>query len=251
MDEPTISGNPFPSWSTCGHYDLAHFILRIPKATALSGDPCFWNISAEKSKFEWWDVSSLNNIAYRAFCGYDWSNRLLCSGKLTLPSYCTIVKNSLSVLKNVEEISLGGRDKKTTVKSIDVSAFAGDAKLKKLTIHNDESLTVANANVFNANQVPREIVLTGKVPENDIFANLLGNATAAETKPVKVYVSVNMGWIDRPSYIDAATDAEKAEAPGEIVLGVYRGGATAPSGKALVIHRDSPFDPKGGFVILK
>ena len=251
MDEPNITGNPFPSWSTCGHYDLAHFILRIPKATAITGDPSFWNISAEKSKFDWWDVSSVNNIAYQALHGYDWNNRLLCSGKLMLPSYCTIVKNSLSYLKNTEEISLGGRDKTMTVKSIDVSAFAGDAKLKKLTMHNDVSLTVANANVFNANQVPQEIVLTGKVPTNDIFANLLGNATAAATKPVKVYVSVNMGWINRPSYIDAPTEDEKAEAPGEIVLGVYRGGAAAPNGKALVIHRDSPFDPKGLFLIVK
>ena len=251
MDEPAITGNPFPSWSTCGHYDLAHLVLRIPKATALSGDPSFWNISAEKSKFEWWDVSSLNNIAYRAFCGYDWSNRLLCSGKLTLPSYCTIVKNSLSVLKNVEEISLGGRDKTTTVKSIDVSAFAGDSALRKLTIHNDESLTVANANVFSAGKVPGEIVLTGKVPTTDIFANLLGSATAAATKPVKVYVSSGMGWANRPSYIDAPTEAERAEAPGEFVLGVYRGGAEAPNGKALIIHRAGPFDPRGTCLFLR
>lgn len=251
MDEPNITGNPFPGWSTCGHYDLAHFILRIPRVTAITGDPSFWNISAEKTKFEWWDVSSVNNIAYRAFCGYDWNNRLLCTGKLTLPSYRAIVKNSLSVLRNVEEISLGGLTKTTTVTSIDVNAFDADAKLRRLTIHNDESLTVANANVFKANQVPGEIVLTGKVPTNDIFANLLGNATAAAAKPVKVYVSANMGWANRPSYLDAPTEAERAEAPGETVLGVYRGGATAPSGKALVIHRTGPFDPRGTYLIVR
>ena len=70
------------------------------------------------------------------------------------------------------------------------------------------------------------------------------------TKPVKVYASANMGWDTFP-YMDAPTDAERAEAPGETVLGVYRGGAAAPNGKALVFHRESPFDPRGMTILLR
>ena len=61
---------------------------------------------------------------------------------------------------------------------------------------------------------------------------------AEATKPLKLYVSRLMkGWTTA-AYLDAPTDAEKAEAPGEKVFAVYRGvGAAAGTGKALVIHR--------------
>jgi hypothetical protein len=54
------------------------------------------------------------------------------------------------------------------------------------------------------------------------------------------------------SYIDhSPTAAERAEAPGERVIGVYRGGAAAPSGKALIIYRKSRFDSPATYFILR
>lgn len=250
MDEPAITGNPFPDWTTCGHYDLDRFILRIPKVTSISGDPSFWNISAAKSKFDWWDVSSLNYIAARAFCGYDWNNRLLLGGTLTLPSLCSVTNTALYGLKNCTEISLGGLDKTKTVKRLFTNTMTGNTSLRKLTMYNDKDLVI-DGDVFNtAANTPKEIVLTGKVATNDIFAKLLNKITAAATKPVKVYVPAAQGWGSAP-YIDAPTAAERDEAPGEVVLGVYRGDAAAPNGKALLINRPGPYDPKGICLIIR
>ena len=67
----------------------------------------------------------------------------------------------------------------------------------------------------------------------------------------KSAASDNYGW-GKIDYIDQdVTDADRAQVPGERILGVYRGGATAPLGKALVVHRASPYDPRGLLVIIR
>ena len=61
-----------------------------------------------------------------------------------------------------------------------------------------------------------------------------------------------MGGWTKAAYIDRnVTDAERAQLPGADVLGVYRGGAEAPLGKALVVKRPSPFDPRGLAVVIR
>ena len=69
---------------------------------------------------------------------------------------------------------------------------------------------------------------------------------------MKVYASILQdGWMT-DSYIDHnPTAAERAEASGERVIGVYRGGAEAPLGKALIIFRKSRFDAPGTALIFK
>ena len=75
---------------------------------------------------------------------------------------------------------------------------------------------------------------------------------AAEEKPVVVYVSPMMGGWTKAAYIDRdVMDAERAQLSGADVLGVYRGGAEAPRGKALVVRRASPFDPSGLAVVIR
>ncbi len=145
----------------------------------------------------------------------------------------------------------GGADKKTTITNVGIMAFAKMSSLKKLTFYNSADIQFG-ANLFMNGRVPDEIVFTGPAFGAEAFATLLAEAVAADTKPVKVYVSRLMpGW-PSTSYIDySPTAAERAEAPGEEVIGVYRGGATAPAGKALVIQRPGPFEPHGTVLFIR
>ena len=159
---------------------------------------------------------------------------------------------ALQIMRNIEGISMGGKDKYTTVTNICASAFQGDTSLKRLTLHGARELTVG-ATPFSSGYSPKEFVFTGPSPASETsFANLLSRATAAKTKPVKVYASIMQdGWTTN-SYIDHnPTAAERAEAPGERVIGVYRGGAEAPLGKALIIYRKSRFDSPATYFILR
>lgn len=259
MDEPEMSST-WGGWMTCGNGNLTRLVLQMPKMTTFSGDGGLWQIPLSDTKFDWWDLSGVTRIDSRALGGLDWDSYAPAKGNLALPSLREVkISNAtlaaseqspLSRLQYVESISLGGKDRRTTVTNICNYAFQTDKALRRLVIHNDASLTVGVNPLAGNARIPDEIVFTGKVPTSDVFANLLMDVTAAATKPVKVYASANMGW-DTFAYMDAPTDAERAEAPGETVLGVYRGDAAAPNGKALVIHRESPFDPRGLLIFVR
>ena len=112
-------------------------------------------------------------------------------------------------------------------------------------------MTVGDA-PFEGGATPREIVLTGPAIRDGgaAFAALTSGVEAAETKPVVICVSALM-WSGTP-YIDTSvSEAERAQLPGEEILGVYRGGAEAPLGKALVVKRPSPFEPRGLAVVIR
>ena len=150
-------------------------------------------------------------------------------------------------MPNVEAVELGGRKKRTYVTEIGARAFAHDPKLRSLRIHNAAGLTVGEA-PFEGGSTPREIVFTGPAVADggEAFAALTSGVEAAEEKPVVICVSPMMGGWTKAAYIDRdVTDEERAQLPGADVLGVYRGGAEAPFGKALVVRRASPFDPSG------
>ena len=72
-------------------------------------------------------------------------------------------------------------------------------------------------------------------------------------KPVVIYASrLQEGWGrngHRASWISDATAEELAAHPGEKVIGVYRAGASAPSGKAVVIHRPNDWDKPVGLSV--
>ena len=201
------------------------------------------------------------------------ARRLGGSGKLSLPSMRVVATDpvyasSLALMADVEEISIGGRSVDTTVTAIGDRAFAGDPKLMRLTLHASPDLQVGE-NIFAdqyANDVngkrygldghtPDEIHFTGKAVSAAAIANLLAGVDAAEVKPVKIYASRNQsGWgiLNPVSWIDRSPSAaEKSQAAeGETVIGVYRGGASAPLGKALVIHRANSWDKPLGLVMV-
>ena len=167
----------------------------------------------------------------------------------------------------LESVTLGGATKATTVTNIGARAFAGDISLRGMTIHADASLVVGadvfadqfgrdgNGNMQGAEgRTPETIVFTGEAVSAAAMGNLLAGVAPAEEKPVKVYVDRRFASWREASYIDtdrsSDTDASALAAVGEKVLGVIRAGAPAPYGKALVVHRESPYGPSPGLFIV-
>lgn len=249
FDEPTMTGT-WGGWATCGHSGLTRLILRLPSLTAFAGDGCLWDLPLSETKFDWWDLRGLTTLTAPAWHGVSWTWRAPASGRLSLPALRTVVyldmysrSAALAKMPAVEAIALGGRTKADTVTNLCQGAFKSDTKLRSLTLYNGADLVVG-ANPLENTPALREIWLQGPAPSGEAVSNLFSSVKAEATKPLKLYVSRLMkGWTTA-SYLDAPTDAEKAEAPGEKVFAVYRGaGAAAGTGKALVIHRAGPYDP--------
>ena len=261
FDEPdmTLSWN---GWTTCDNRFLTRMILELPKLTKFAGDGGLWSVPLTDTKFDWWDLNGMTSIGVNTWKGYDptggsdgsygGSWKAPASGDLELPSMRDINTTGLSYLANIEGLSLGGKDKDTTITNICASAFLNDNSLKRLTLHASADIVVGTT-PFTTGKTPEEIVFTGPAPATETaLANLLVRVTAAEKKPVKVYASILQDGWTTDSYIDHnPTAAERAEAPGERVIGVYRGGAEAPLGKALIIYRKSRFDSPATYIILR
>lgn len=248
FDEPKMGGL-WCNWN--GHASLTRLILQTPSLTAaFDQNYAFWGMPLSETKLDWWNLPRLASLASQAWAN-DYGRHMEASGTLRLPSLCVVQKEALAWMPNVEAVELGGRKRRTYVTEIGARAFAHDPRLRSLRVHNAAGLTVGEA-PFEGGSTPREIVFTGPaVADNgEAFAALTSGVEAAETKPVVICVSALM-WSGTP-YIDTAvSEAERAQLPGEEILGVYRGGAEAPLGKALVVKRPSPFDPRGIAVVIR
>ena len=88
---------------------------------------------------------------------------------------------------------------------------------------------------------------TGKAVSEEAISNLLADVStvSAGAKPVAIYASkYQAGWwgVGRAEWISTPTAKERDAYPGKKLLGVYRAGAAAPSGKAVIIHCDNDWD---------
>lgn len=174
------------------------------------------------------------------------------------------------LMPKLEEISLGGRDEETTVTNLCTYAFAGDSSLRRLTLHAapdirigrrifaDKTHNTSNGvevidgvsypvgNFTSRGRVPDVIRFTGQAISEEAVANLLDASPLVGTaaKPVVILASKYQdGWKEnRREWISDPTPAERAAYRGRQVLGVYRAGAEAPSGKAVVIHCQNDWD---------
>ena len=250
FDEPKMGGL-WCDWN--GHASLTRLILQTPSLTAaFDQNYAFWGMPLSETKLDWWNLPRLASLASQAWAN-DYGRHVEASGTLRLPSLCAVQPESLAYMPNVEAVELGGRKRRTYVTEIGARAFAHDPRLRSLRVHNAAGLTVGEA-PFEGGSTPREIVFTGPAIADggEAFAALTSGVEAAEEKPVVVYVSPMMGGWTKAAYIDRnVTDAERAQLSGADVLGVYRGGAEAPRGKALVVKRASPFDPSGLAVVIR
>lgn len=255
FDEPEMAG-AWGGWSTCGQTDLTRVILRTPKLSALAGDGAFWNVTMAETSFDWWDVSGVKRVAPRTLA-VTWDyGAVEARGILRLPSVRDVENDgnwySLGYMANAEGFEIGGATKDTTVTNVANHAFGRNASLRELTICNAPDMKVGTK-PFDMGLTPQTITFTGPALADDgtAFANLTAGVSAAAVKPMVVYASALRGWAEVP-YLDYdVTAEERAQAPGERVIGVYRGGAAAPLGKALVVHRRSAFDGEATLLIFR
>ena len=242
------------------------------------------------TKFDWWDISSVAEMTNTFFaCSWGTTlelyRRTSCKGNLSLPNIRGVdwapgLGTQLFMMPNVESISLGGATESTTVTNLGLFAFAGDSSLKKLVLHAASDMQVGKSifatRKYNtktgtetidgieydvgsqtvSGRVPDEIHFTGQAISSEAIANLLDAATVVDTaaKPVVIYASsLQSGWGGngvKASWISPATAEECAAYPGEKVIGVYRAGAEAPSGKAVIVHRPNAWDRLPGMAII-
>lgn len=291
IDEPSITA------LTSSHFmrhreDVERLILDIPHVTELKGEI---NVILEltqlsKTKFTWWDLSSLSQVA-PGFFANGWGSeyylrpRVNSGGVLSLPSLrsteWTANGTQFNLMWNVTEISLGGATEATTVTQLCSRAFAGDSSLTKLTLHADPNIKIGtglfadqwyNTSVAetveiegmvcnkgtrtSTGSVPGVIHFTGQAISGEAIANLLGDVPVVETaeKPVVIHASrFQRGWGGDgvwADWISAATEAEKAAYPNERVIGVYRQDAAAPCGKAMIVHRGNEWDKLPGLMVV-
>ena len=101
-------------------------------------------------------------------------------------------------------------------------------------------------NFTSRGRVPDVIRFTGQAISEEAVANLLDASpvVGSAAKPVVILASKYQdGWKEnRREWISDPTPAERAAYRGRQVLGVYRAGAEAPSGKAVVIHCQNDWD---------
>ena len=146
----------------------------------------------------------------------------------------------------------GDGDKDSRVTSIGTEAFNGASGLTNIVLNAAANLTVG-ANAFAGASGIKTVTFLGPAVSEEAIGGILAGVTASDTaKPVIVYVSeFQPTWL-QADYISPVDSSEEAYLPaGERVLGVYRAGASAPSGKAWICHRPSPFDPKGTRFIIR
>ncbi|MBO4709795.1 MAG: hypothetical protein J5727_08490 [Kiritimatiellae bacterium] len=284
LDEP-VGANFIDQYFLANQAELDTLIFEIPNVTELKGARVPYNMPLSKTKFDWWDLSSVSVIT-NAFFANKWGDYLsLCkrvpiSGALSLPSMRGLnwvdstgvnVGSPLYLMENVEEISLGGKDEETTVTNLCTYAFAGDSSLKKLTLHAAPDMQVGTRifaehtyETFRTNEVidgvaysigsytlkgrvPDVIRFTGRAISETAIENLLDScpAVSAAAKPVVIYASrYQDGWYGpgRAGWISLPTAAERAAYSGRTLLGVFRAGGEAPSGKAVIIHCGNAWD---------
>ena len=129
-----------------------------------------------------------------------------------------------------------------------------DGKLVKLADLRNVQTEVIDGITFRVGtnrslgRVPDVIHFTGPAISETAISNLLADVPVVSTaaKPVAIHASrYQDGWRDnRRGWISDSTPAEWAAYPGQRVIGVYRAGAEAPAGKAVIIHADNDWDQR-------
>lgn len=243
IDEPTLTGAP-TGWCFSDQSNLKYVIFRCPKMNFVNGIAgMFYHSQIGATDVGWWKLDGATMIADGSF-GSDpgWTKACL-RGELRLPA---VTKLGNEVLWNnaLGGVWLGTGAKTNQVTSIGAKAFLRSG-ISNLVINAAADLAVGES-AFADTPNLKTVTYLGPVVNETAFAAVLAGATAStnSTKPVVVYASAQLGW-DKAEYLDAPTADELAFAPaGEHVLGVYRGGAEAPSGLAWVCHKAGPFDPQ-------
>ena len=238
-----ILDEPFLYWNIRDWYfvqsRLSHIIIDCPDLQGFTGQTSFWRATMEGTKFDWWDLSSVEVIHANVFMVLETPLTFAqASGTISLPSMRDMAGAPLRRMTNLEGVVLGGKTEATTVTNIVTKAFELDTSLKKLVLYNDADIEVG-ATPFLNGRTPDEIVFMGLPPNSPtVFANLFAGIGASDTPRIMRIPKGTQAWM-AAAYIDTyVSAAEKALAGAEAdkVFGVYRGesGGT-PFVKALCV----------------
>jgi len=279
LDEPTES-SLINTYCFTAEASLDTVIFDLPNWKSPHGERVLGPAPLGNTRLEWWDFSSAATIA-ESFFACSWATddslrpRSPFAGTIFLPAmrgldWAPGLGTLLCMMPKLEGISLGGATEETTVTNLCTYAFAGDSSLRKLTLHAAPDMQVGKRifadkthNTSNGvevidgvtymtgtqtykGRVPDEIHFTGQAISEEAISNLLADVSVVSiaAKPVTIYASrFQDGWKENQrDWISNPTPAELAAYAGQRVLGVYRAGAEAPSGKAVILHRGNDWD---------
>lgn len=262
IDEPTADGG-FTGWQFSEQNRLRRIIVRAPKfnfSDRLEGT--FFATQIADTDLGWWRLDGMKQFSSSAteqnligngpnWSGNSWADACCCYGTLTLPSISTVGPFVFDGAKGLSALALGTGDRNSRVTAIGERAFRNCFGMTSIVVNAAADWTVG-MNAFAGASGLKTVTYLGPVVNEAAFSNLLAGVAASDAdKPVRVYVSTFQGWEAAP-YISAVAESERPYLPaGERVIGVYRAGAAAPSGKAWICHRTSPFDPDGTLLIFR
>ncbi len=244
INVPEATGK-MSGWFAYGMGKLQDMTLKIPKITRLEGN-LFEQMRPAGFDFSKWDLSSVTNIGDRAFVGKDQSAALPAKGVLRLPKIQSIGEQAFHALAP-EAIELGMgydiRDKPSLV--LHRATFDTINYTKSITFGPYASIESLHEWVLGGSVIT-EMIFEGRWNEamQDAVDKML--TTHAETtgaKAATIYASRALGW---DKIADAVSETESASAPVG-TMGVYRRDLR----KAWLVHRESQYDPKGTFLIVR
>ena len=249
IDEPNVNGDVFIQWMFSDQTTLKHVILQGDHLRFFSVNGIFYGTQVKYTDAGWWNLPGVTSVP-AGTVSHAANQRFY--GTLHLPALTSVGNGCFAGNDNLNGIVFGDGDKNSRVTAIGTDAFKGATGLTNIVLNAAAGLTVGD-NAFAGASGVRTVTFLGPAVSEAAFGGILAGVEASEgAKPVVVYVSeFQPTWL-QAGYISPVDPAEEAYLPaGERVLGVYRAGAAAPSGKAWVCHRPSPYDPKGTCIFIR
>ena len=228
----TIGSSAFQGWGA-----LSNLVLRVPAVTNI-GATAFQSSSLAATDVSTWDLSSVRTIGGNAFA-YD-----TMFGDLSLPACESISGGSVGALYSSKIRSLSLTSPK--LNSLGNCAIRNCASLKSLVIGSTGTLTVTTTANFDSS-VLTNVTFYGPTQSVATIDQILYKVAAdTATHGCTIYASRKQaGWTDIAT---ALTEPETTNAPANC-FGVYVTAASAR--KAWLVHKGSPYDPKGSVIIMR
>lgn len=251
VDEPAVTtGFDNNSGWLLGGRQLRYLQFIVPKLGKV-GRNAFnqWDMPDVEMNFSTFDLSSVTNVDYQAF--------YFCRkarGALDLPKLKVFGDYAFYGCGSLPCAYLA-TNRHEAVETIGSQIFRDCLSLEKLEL-NLASGTVCPENFLYGSTAVREIRFLGLPPTRESLANLLRYAPETEgAKGCTVYGStwqVAPGGLTWASLASVPTAGESAAYVGETLLGIFRRDLSKPTkGSAWLVARDSPWDPRGMFLIVR
>jgi len=266
-DEPNCTAS-WENWSFSGQSSMKHMVLRLPKYTSLGSGGAFWGLPLVETDLGWWRLPGMTLVGSRMFrrtnSEGNGEESVKAYGTLELPKVREIGTGAFRKCPNLEGLVIG-TNKQSYVTFIHTNAILQCNKLTKLVIGSRADLRVGEMGDLEPGDDPqykrygdvypawKDVTFLGPAPNDRAFVNLFTNvALRVGAKDCVIYASEGQrGWA---AAVDATlnTDEQAAVKPEGRLLGVWRAGAErAAGGKAWVVAKPSPWDPKGMCLMIR